>query len=596
MTTIRLVDPSRATTSSFATEAKDDPSLPLTSIFTKSHWSEPTRPLPVDIKLKREKLAQNGYNALRATMGTDEVKKEIKKMEGWFPYAQSEGSDDIWEYENSLPQAIVLGGVEKSYKYSYVKLANRIINVLCLIETPPHEGKYYQHMQLIREKIDKIVSMPVYQELAKGEKIAMIDFLQEAGYVLNTQTEGMSVIEEIGKEAVEGTIANGLIAGETFSAKDLSAVLKQAIENTPGYRKDTLGQLLLWVVAHLKKAVYGFMDEFLTCGHRSYKPYKLDNTFIHIGDYIIGEKRVRFNLGPSVASDQVFEKAHLLFLRKHNKAHYQHSLEQGKNKKGEMARSAIQNKIAQDNNEFFYWRSPLDGDIWKGKRDFSNIQSVEDYHKKLGKEIEKSRTAETGFDLDSVFTQEDINEALQCSTQAFKALVPGQISLDPDENRRLSKAMLLGFTGFLAIRAMQNFGKKLKTMSEKQQEHVSQSIGEAIKQVLPSMGEACKQDVDRGIIINAVTRAFIELIDKGSFNEASVHQIVGMIKFRGLEVDDRVVLEDRLEAFLDLFNLIGGEKKQENFVNALAEFAGQKEQMQIKFEPSHHLSTKLSTK
>jgi hypothetical protein len=570
----------------------------LTPLFKKYQPSKPTYCEPVNTAKTREDLAKQGYQALKDQLEKKEVEKEIKKISKKLtPMLYEEKSLSVYPKQN--PNQNSDSPTFDPSRVSHLTLAGKVLQIIRLIKTEPKEGECQQHMQLIRQKIDEAISSPAYQELEKTEKIEMINFLKHAGYILNTQTEGMSIIEQIGHDAVEQTQAYAKLDNledehdePSFSGKDLSSITREAIRNTPGYRRDTLGQILLWIVANLKKAFYGFIDEFIPGGYRHFKPCQLDNSFIYVGNYVIGNQSVQFNLGPSVASDNIFEKAHLLFLKKHHKIHYQHSLEEAKHKRGEKSRTAIQKKIAKEEKEtFFYWRSSLDGDIWKGKKEFSQIRNVKDYHDKLRTRIAKSQQGiETGFDLGKVFDQEDIDQALFYSQQAFKALVPEEsIKLNQDENRRLSKSMLLGFTGFLAIRAMQKLGEKLQEISK---EELTDEITNTVNNVLPSMGQACKQDIDRGVIINAVTRAFVEMIAKGSLEKRDIDQIVGMIKFRGLETEDRLIQEDRLEAFLDLFELIGEGEKQEQFISALQRFAGEKPEMSLRFEPSNRQNSR----
>ncbi len=117
-------------------------------------------------------------------------------------------------------------------------------------------------------------------------------------------------------------------------------------------------------------------------------------------------------------------------------------------------------------------------------------------------------------------------------------------ALEQKQNERLSKALTLGFTGFLVLKTLMKFGENLDP---------EKVVGE----VMATMGQACKQDVDRGPIVNAITIAFIQMASQGKLTELDAKQILGIVLGRALLVDNRRMVKSRLEPLLDLLHLIG---------------------------------------
>ncbi len=288
------------------------------------------------------------------------------------------------------------------------------------------------------------------------------------------------------------------------------------------------------------------------------------------------------NLGESLIKNPLHE-AQLDYQKSNQMYHIQHTLE-----------SPLKAKEAehiQKHRELFKDRkdhgtviaSTLDGDIRKGKGKFKKVLGVNDFHEKLlamccaaprGKLPE---TMENFNGFATGLTREELQELIDASTKACKVIIPGDEDFkkaDKKTQLRYCNVMLLNFNALLAIKQMLKFGN------------------DANQPQTATMGQACKQDVDRGPVVNAATITFVQLIANGRLSGQDAKQLIGMLLMRGLMVDGRLMNNDRLEILLDLLYMMGrSENIATGFVKALQDFAGKKEQgpSPISFIPSHHV-------
>ena len=93
-------------------------------------------------------------------------------------------------------------------------------------------------------------------------------------------------------------------------------------------------------------------------------------------------------------------------------------------------------------------------------------------------------------------------------------------------------------------------------------------------------GQACKQGIDRGVIINVLTRLYIDGMNGVTIDEEYIKQTVGMVLLRPGMVDDRSMFMDRFEALSDMLHIIA---ETPEFFDDLKEFFGE---TSVSFEPA----------
>ncbi len=436
-----------------------------------------------------------------------------------------------------------------------------------------------KNMPLLRKQIHKLLELA--KKVIDQEDSDFKDcrkFLNHLSYLINTQAEGMGVFEEIGGALLKAhaeqrktqlndpDLYNKMMKKEfdetPVSLKELSKWTKEIFSQMKADNWETFTGKLIWTVKNLMKSLLALMDNFIPGGYKRYIAYKLGNENMWIGDFKVkdvnnNDRTIHFNLGPSVASDPLF-KAQLEYQKNEGMQHLQHTLE-SKSKKGEKARLISQRDLATSKPDTFKLiGSTLDGDIREGKDKFADIKSVKGFHESLKELMEGQEKMPVDMKEYKGFatglTNEEMDETLNASQAALQAIFgKGTFaSSDEETNARLSRAMNLVVTGFLDIKYLIKFGANGNTKNA-------------------TMGQACKQDFDRGPSVNADTIIFVQLINNGGLKWKDAKQLIGIL-MRALTVDGRLMNRDRLEGWIDLLRIIGSNEKA--FVEQLQSFAG----------------------
>lgn len=437
-----------------------------------------------------------------------------------------------------------------------------------------------EKIQTIRDRINRALSLAGDKsnyDCVTNTRIPLTRFLAALSYQINTQAEGMSVFQGIATDAMAAcklTFNNDNDIGTAEISTQIETITSQLQADN---WNTTLGWVL-WALHNIEKAFLSFLDNHIPGAYKSYNSYRLNNSRAYIGDISVNDQKIRFNLGPSLGTHpDSLAQGQLLWEEINGQKQLYHTLESPE-AKGEAARLAVMRDLAEDSNLTLIG-TPLDGDIAKGKGKFKKITSVEDFHVKLAGEILDGENPRSkipssvkdynGFATGSL-TAEEVKQTIAASQEAFASLLPSETfdSLSSKENERLSRAMTLGFTGFLVLKTLMKFD------ADRDPEQVA-------GQVIATMGQACKQDVDRGPVVNAITIAFIQMAKNGKLTGLDAKQIMGIVLGRSLLVDKRLMVKSRLEGLLDLLELIG--RNQTHFADKLAEFT----QGKLGFTPSN---------
>lgn len=536
-------------------------------VLPERKWVQPkgSKSYYLDVEEKTHKLALNRFKA--AKVAADEVQKKeatfIKhKKESFSDFSVNTFNKDI----NKIPLNKQVDELAHRCKHLYEKLSvieNKI--------TP-------KYMRSLREEINKalklLAKIPKSQEKDTLFK-ECCSFLQHLSYQINTQAESMKSIEDLGQSALKVrssyTNENGDVVYRNLSSdfniapvgfNEFSTWIEDIFTRLKNDRKDTTLGAIKWAIINFLRSLFG---------------NALSNENMWIGDFKVGNKNIRLNLGQSFVKEPIGQ-AQLQYQADNQQYHIQHTLEDP-TKKSESKRigqhGELFNKYTENSKVI---ASTINGDIRKGKGEFKEVNSVADFYKKLEKMLDKKQITDKNFNgFATGLTPEEIKETVAASKEAFEKIfgVENFDITDKKAQKRYRNAMLLGFTGFLAVKNLLKFGTDAALPNN------------------ATMGQACKQDVDRGPIVNTTMIAFVQMIANGELRGQDAKQLIGTLMMRGMTVDGRVMNRDRLEVLLDLFDLIGnaGKSGQNKFVEKLQAFAGKtiENPNPITFIPSHEV-------
>ncbi len=434
-----------------------------------------------------------------------------------------------------------------------------------LIKEGPSKGYAHDHMQKVREKIDKALQSPVYADNKDNAEDVDIYTLHMAAHVLTARAEGMGQLEAHGEKATEG---------KDTTYKGLAKALDNAVEKHVVFHRETVFEKVVWGLTHPDKSIAVFLDEKSVTPALAYNSYQNGNANIRVGAFRVGNMKMHLTLGPTPTSDRLFQ-AHLQHLKNEGKGqiHFQQDLE-SPTKKAEAKRRFVKKEIADAHLErMLYMSTPMDGEIWKSKGAYDQsdpIEFLEVLRGDMGSwsnadqytQMQNDPKKDNGFYIPKSIADSGRVQLLIAQTMnSFRAVkIPEELTA-----QQVNKAALLGIEAALAMEAIFKAAERSGTES-----------------IDYFMGQACKQDIDRGVILNVMTILYFDALSKTPLTEERIHQIVGMTLMRADMVDDRAILHDRYEALSSLLKIIA--------VDPDAYFAPLRSQFQGKFPTATNTS------
>lgn len=438
----------------------------------------------------------------------------------------------------------------------------------------PKKG-YHQYSMMLHRKIEAALQLTGY-EAAKNESdnpyVRFIHFALDA--ILN-QVEGKEALQLFGDKILK---KYEQVHGKNVSvAKALDFAV---YENFKGRRYDRLAHRIFWGLAH----PFRVFEKILLSEGVDYNPCSRGNTFYQSRNLHLGGVVVHTSLGPTIAAGVRLE-ANLRHIKNEKDGiRFEHTLE-FLPRKGEGERRkkllAVQHKHPQ---QMKLTGGCLDGKIWKGKGNFKEIATSEDFHAELmdlllidddrGRrpytQMHPNAKMDCGFYFPNL-NYGEVMTTLVSSKNAFETL---------EKTTHYQKLMDLGAKGRKRyVRAMDlsvNVALFLKSLLKEAQEMSERPKGN----LKIRLHQACKGCIDRGAIVNVVSALYEDLIlgnkiiDEKYLKEVTAESI-GVIMLRALKSNNRAIIKERYEALSDLLHLI--EEKPDDFFQTLRERAFAKE-------------------
>jgi hypothetical protein len=435
-----------------------------------------------------------------------------------------------------------------------------------------------ERMRMIRETINEALALPAYQNNKGAAGEPLIKFFQLCAHSLTARSDGMSAIQKYGKEQI------GVFGNRGISYKDFADKLDEAVYDYSGFKRDSIVGTVFWSMAHPEKALFAASGQ-IKSNALSYNSFKEGNVNTKLGAYRVGNRRIHLSVGPVPTCDRLFD-AHLDYLKYHLRSgHLQHTYESPHGAEG-VRRQRLKHTEERRSGELMLMALPLDGAAYSAKGDFKGIDDTEQFHDHLN-ELVKGTTGQdhramqaefhedNGFYIpEDLIPQNDIDQAIVASKTAFASVEtePYWQALANEGDKgtvRLNKAQLLAFDGILAVKSL------LGAMS------VTRGTDKDLFMIA-----VCKQCIDRGVVMNVVTRLLIDGLNGEPLTGDRIHQIIGFVLARAAIIDNRRIILERFEPLSDLLHLIGDDPEG-FFAPIRAYFAEDLQKMGgISFEPA----------
>ncbi len=453
-----------------------------------------------------------------------------------------------------------------------------------IANAPKGEGLEFYLQKEVRERIDILMQTPSYELLLKleGRKNLFVRFVQELSVAIRLESHGIKQLHLLGAKYLEKVKEDRGELPSSGRANYLANALDDVIgKHHWSYKIESLFDKLLVYARYPEKTA---MARISHQPNRAldYNSYQVGNHDMAYGNYSLGGGRMRAINGPTPTSDHLLQ-GQLDAQSEIGAIHLQHNLEHPSFSRGDLARIEYLMSVEEKYPESFRLIStPLDGPAWRldesvgeyftdystagefflkygtfafyGRqenpaKDFAQLQG--DVHRKMeGRE-------DNGFYIGpEVMSDEQFRLAFECAAEAFEC---GNLENEP-EKKRLTKALQVGVQGFIAVGAMIKTLKDVYPDPDKAEEALLKA----------SFGQACKLDIDRGVVLNVITRVYFQVAAGKELDEQAIAEIIGTVIGRAELVSGRTIISDRYQPLSDALRLIG--QNEENVRAALQKY------------------------
>lgn len=449
------------------------------------------------------------------------------------------------------------------------------------IRNPYDEGCEQALQKEVREKLDQVIRSGVYRKLLNrhGRENSLMALIQNLAGAFRLESKGMQELENLGQLYLSKVKKER----GTLSEKGQSTYLSDAMDDAIGkhhwsYKIESFFDKLLVLVRYPEKTMMSYI------GHQpdtalEYNSYKVGNCDMAYGDYSFGGRSMRALLGPTPTGDDLFV-AQLDAMQETGGIHLQHNLEHPGFSKGDLKRVQYLMDLEQKYPQTFrLFSTPLDGKAWSLRGEvgeyFKDYKSVEEFFLKFGTFAFTNRLespvssfhelqgeahrkmegkGDNGFYIGKdVMTDQQVQLAFKYASEAFDHAEPSNGGC-----RRLTRALQVGVEGMLAV------GAVVKTLKDAEPDKVEEAVWQA------TFGQACKLDIDRGIVMNVMTRVYFDLIGGKKMSEKSINETIGIVIGRAEMAAGRTIIADRYQPLSDVLRLIG--KDELRVKNALRSY------------------------
>jgi len=435
-------------------------------------------------------------------------------------------------------------------------------DVETIIDLLRNESKQPASEQLlkVRRALNQAIKSDAYQVLKNNIQNPCTYFLQIMAYTITTQGSGTETARKLGEKALKGQTL-----GEDTNWGDLAKLLKKSVRNTCTFNRNTKANSLFYVLAFPMKIAHELKGRFFPSEYNSYEHWNMN---FKMGDFMFGSQKIGtfFGPGPGTRSDEVVQ-AEMDLLDHVSKPilRTQVTLESPQKQHEQVRR----NEILQFDKRNKVWTAAghLDGKIYKGKKEFKEIQSTRDFIEKVRQASDDHFNRNAVFDAGSKeksISKEEVTRGEDAFTAALSQFESSDHwkklkSKKEKGNARLSKALSLGLQSFLNMRILSNMYRKLTSNKSQVLKELDQELDRL--KVESNFCVACKQNIDRGLIMNILLRLYVEALSGQPLTPEKVHEIVGYTLLRAGIVDGRALIRNRLEALYDFLSLIGNNQK-----------------------------------
>lgn len=507
--------------------------------------------------------------------------------------------------------------VPDNLSHQYKKIAD-LIHMKTSISTvsPWSVSTSYNGLRLLRTELSNLLKNPDF--IALKERIPKDAFVIQVLALCHIMRSGGSSKEPFvafGRTLLPPSTPATSAAGYTL--RQVSQTLTSVIRDYQGLNHESLADSVAHRILSPTKTLSSLSSQ---TSPTEYNPWGAGNIDTGAWTYQVQPKDgesvdYAFHFGPSPhEGDKLFQADLDLYntAYKPPKEGYQgppllqHNLQTQHGHEG--VRSKSQHKISEENPHLAFMTTPMDGAIWKltdpsiplaecgsisgfcaiyhhyAKGTIGETETptphlsigtpLEDAYRRHPSKDESPRerfASANGFYIPTQLTSVDIERAFSVVGDNINTRLPEK----NDEKKIVLRGTQLIVQATLFLKMLTK--SAAATPPENQRETLLTGLNDELKELMRkgSVGQACKQDIDRGLSMNILTRLMVMKMAGQPITREILEEVVGEVLGRAEIVDRRMILLDRITPALCALELLG-EDRNAGFFPALQEYLGAK--------------------
>lgn len=490
------------------------------------------------------------------------------------------------DHEDSPIPSIDDLSLDPDLKSSIGETFHQLIDVIITQKSPSctflgTDSEKYRALQFARRAIHKIVSSRAYKKMiTAGTNVAFTKFMQVLSHKMRDTPLASDHFASFGRAMI--TVDDK----DNFSFSEIADVLQSAVRAHRQINSDTPLNTLFTKIAYPDRGLGSFLGNFEKTGsdYNSYELGNINSTGYEFDFVSEGKtKKISFHYGPGPQSDGLFKAEAQLFERVKLPGPLYIQVNLQKETGSEGKRSELLATMHDETENFRLITLSMDGTAWRAKGPFQQYlggdHTIGKYCQSYLKHItdkghhrcpsNSEGSTNHGFYIPSDLLDDDeLENAIKAVSEGLGAEV--NISGDDIQRYEILRGIQLCIQTALTLR--------LLFLSTKDMDHscaypeYNEILDRELKDIIQKayFGQACKQDIDRGVAANILTRLFAMRLGGQKITKKVVEETVGAVIGRAQIVDHRAILLDRIIPALAALDLVSNNERP--FIDSLKKY------------------------
>ncbi|MBI5273949.1 MAG: hypothetical protein HY860_02710 [Chlamydiales bacterium] len=466
-------------------------------------------------------------------------------------------------------------------------------------EITDKQGPFFDRFLLIRSQLDQLIKNQEFLDVKATNPLnPFIQHIEILAYTMRNRCLSATAFEHIG-QLYTSYVENK----DNYTLQEISNYFIDAIETNGGFNYESPADMLACRILFPLRAFASLHSELDGEHYNSYHYGNIDSYGYTLRFHQDNKTPfdIHFHYGAYPLSDSLYEseldlyESHLTVAATYKgPCNLQANLQKQKKAEGVRSRKLVEIKD-QKHPASYCITLPMDGLAWDLSGPFQHISSVgnfcdaykafaigmnhqdkdeKSYRISPSKLHEKDPSIANGFYIPvELMSDEEIEQAFDIIKEIIGNDIP--FPQDEEEKKLMARGLQLGVNTLLTLKALANSANHSMAMLQQNEvQTILSSLAINLQEILTSscFGQACKQDVDRGITANILTRIFAMKIAKQPITIDVLNEMIGTVIGRSDLVVNRAIMLQRFQPALYLLELISHHESA--FMKSVEDYLG----------------------